>query len=194
MQRLWNIGGHRLICGDSHDPAVVADLMRGDTPGVVVLDPPFETHGRWLMHLRDPAIVFGQARHIRAIPDNLWRFERVIAKGYGHRCATTHIVHRHAIVAQCGIIKKLPSDPRSWSSVTHAPKSTRHRHEKPLGLLMEHLTLWTPDWQIVFDPYAGSGVVFVAAHLLGRRCYGIEIDYRRCLKIVSRVRTLARLA
>jgi hypothetical protein len=185
------MGDHRLACGDSHDPAVIADLLRGDTPDVAVLDPPFDIGNRWVMHLRDPCIVFGQARHIRQIPKNLWRFERIIAKGYGHRCATTHIVHRHAIVAQCGSVKKLPLDPRSWPSIVAAPKSLRHLHEKPLSLLIEHLALWTPDWRIVFDPYAGSGVVFIAAQLLGRRCYGIERDYRQCLKIVRRVRALA---
>lgn len=39
---LWVIGGvHRLICGDSTDPATVARLMGGEKPGAVVSDPPY---------------------------------------------------------------------------------------------------------------------------------------------------------
>jgi len=190
VQRLWRLGPHRLICGDAHDPAVVQDLLRGEEPGVTIIDPPFGSSDRWLMHLRDPSIVFGTARHLRLIPEGLWRFERVIAKSYGHRCASTHIVHRHALVAQCGSRKLLPADPRSWPSLVEAPPIRCGRYEKPLPLLIEHLTLWTPRWEMVFDPYAGSGTTFIAAHLLGRRCYGIEIDPRRCAQIVRRLRAL----
>lgn len=190
MNQLWRIGPHRLAQGDCHDPAVVSDVLNACTPGVTVIDPPFDYGDRWIVHLRDPCIVFGQARHIRLIPSALWRFERVILKSRGHRCATTHIFHRHALVAQCGSRRRLPVDPRTWPSVVQSPVGLYHRHEKPLRILMEHLALWTPDWDIVFDPYAGSGATFVAAELLGRACYGIEIDRRRCLGIVRRLRAV----
>jgi len=38
---LWQLGSHRLICGDSLDPAVVATLMDGEKAQMVFTDPPY---------------------------------------------------------------------------------------------------------------------------------------------------------
>lgn len=38
---LWILGNHRLICGDSTDPYVVARVLDGANPNVMVTDPPY---------------------------------------------------------------------------------------------------------------------------------------------------------
>lgn len=38
---IWELGDHRLICGDSTDPAVYARLMAGELAELVVTDPPY---------------------------------------------------------------------------------------------------------------------------------------------------------
>ncbi|MFA6038705.1 MAG: DNA modification methylase [Candidatus Peribacteraceae bacterium] len=38
---MWAIGPHRLICGDSQDPAVVRRLMGKDAASMLYIDPPF---------------------------------------------------------------------------------------------------------------------------------------------------------
>ena len=38
---LWQLGDHRLICGDCTDGAVVERVMGGETAGAVVTDPPY---------------------------------------------------------------------------------------------------------------------------------------------------------
>lgn len=37
---LWQLGSHRLICGDSLDPGVAAQLMAGETARMIFTDPP----------------------------------------------------------------------------------------------------------------------------------------------------------
>lgn len=39
--QLWQLGEHRLICGDSRDPEVVARLMDGQTAALFATDPPY---------------------------------------------------------------------------------------------------------------------------------------------------------
>ncbi len=39
--QLWQLGEHRLICGDCTDAAVVARVMAGDSANMVIADPPY---------------------------------------------------------------------------------------------------------------------------------------------------------
>lgn len=39
--QLWQLGDHRLICGDCTDAAVVARVMAGEKPALMVTDPPY---------------------------------------------------------------------------------------------------------------------------------------------------------
>ena len=39
--QMWQLGEHRLICGDCTDPAVVERVMGGEKAGAVVTDPPY---------------------------------------------------------------------------------------------------------------------------------------------------------
>ena len=38
---VWQLGAHRLICGDVRDPAVLAILMAGEWARMVFTDPPY---------------------------------------------------------------------------------------------------------------------------------------------------------
>lgn len=38
---LWQLGNHRLICGDSTDPEVIEKLMDGQTAELLLTDPPY---------------------------------------------------------------------------------------------------------------------------------------------------------
>ncbi len=38
---LWILGDHRLACGDSTDPKVVARVLRGEAPRLLLTDPPY---------------------------------------------------------------------------------------------------------------------------------------------------------
>ena len=40
-RRIWLLGRHRLVCGDCTDAEVVADALAGETPRLMVTDPPY---------------------------------------------------------------------------------------------------------------------------------------------------------
>lgn len=187
--QLWEVGSHRILCGDCKSEADVARVMRGEKWDVAIIDPPFELDE--LPHLSDPSIVFGQAKHIRMIPDALFRFERVIDKVQAHRSATVNIGHRHAFVVQCGTVKTLPNSSETFPSIVVCESRPDHPHQKDAWLLREHLTMWTPDWKIAFDPFCGSGTTLIVCEQMKRAGRGIEQSPAHCAVILERMSALS---
>lgn len=185
---LWLLGAHRLLCGNSSDQRDIMRLNPDRQWDVAVIDPPYDgSASLWLRWIMDPCIVFGQAKHIRLIPDALWRWERVISKKYRHRSASVQIDHRHAFVVQCGTVKTCPRDKNlTFGSIVEQECKREHDHQKPVSLLVEHLTHWTPPWKTVVDPFAGSGSTIIAAEQMGRSCHAMELDPGWCDVIVER--------
>jgi hypothetical protein len=173
---IWLLGRHRLMCGDSSDARSVLGLTRSAQWDVVVLDPPFEMpESRWTPWIYDPCVLFGQAKHLRAVPSDLWRFERVIVKRGMHRCATVHVGHMHSFIAQIGSSKVCPTDAQTFPSVLDQESDLVHEYQKPVGALLQHLTQWLAPWDVVIDPFAGSGTTLMAAQRTGRIGRTVEI-------------------
>lgn len=70
------------------------------------------------------------------------------------------------------------------------PIRSKHPATFPVGLVAEYINAMCNDGEIVADPFCGSGTTMVAAHQLGRICYGMEIEPKYCQVIVDRMRTL----
>ena len=61
-----------------------------------------------------------------------------------------------------------------------------HPTQKPVALFDAPILNHTRKGDIVYEPFAGSGSQFIAAHQLSRKCYGLEIEPKYCDVIVSR--------
>ena len=64
--------------------------------------------------------------------------------------------------------------------------SADHPTAKPVALITAMLKNSSRTGAIVYDPFLGSGSTLVAADLLDRRCYGIELDPRYVDVVVRR--------
>lgn len=53
-----------------------------------------------------------------------------------------------------------------------------HPTQKPVGVLKKLIEIFTDPGDVVIDPCAGSGSTLRAAHELGRKAYGFEVDKR----------------
>lgn len=51
-----------------------------------------------------------------------------------------------------------------------------HPTQKPVKLLERLIEIFTDEGDVVADPVAGSGATLIAAHNMGRKSYGFEID------------------
>lgn len=63
-----------------------------------------------------------------------------------------------------------------------------HPCPKPLGLMVELVTLFTDEGETILDPFAGSGTTGVAAKLNGRKAILIEKSEQYCEVAAKRLR------
>lgn len=61
---------------------------------------------------------------------------------------------------------------------THTPEYLMHKYwaRKPHNVISECIAALTSESDIVLDPFCGSGVVLREGALLGRRCYGFDLN------------------
>lgn len=67
---IWQLGAHRLVCGDSTDPAVVAALMAGDRASLCFTSPPYGQQRNYTQGIADwDALMRGVFAHLPMADD-----------------------------------------------------------------------------------------------------------------------------
>jgi len=80
------------------------------------------------------------------------------------------------------------------TSILYADKPSRseaHPPMKPVLLIAQLIKNSSKPYQLIVDPFCGSGTTIVAAHQLNRACYSMELDEKYCQSIIDRMRTFA---
>jgi site-specific DNA-methyltransferase (adenine-specific) len=127
-----------------------------------------------------PALVFGSPRlpdpPIKVADRLVWDKKRPGMNGGPWR-------YRHeSIYVTAGFTR---TSDAAVSILTAFPDQSEHIHAKPLAL-METLVEAAPEG-VIADPFAGSCTTLVAAHHLGRRVIGVELDERYCELLARRL-------
>jgi DNA modification methylase len=73
-----------------------------------------------------------------------------------------------------------------WEIDKPLKSETGHSTQKPLECMSKPIENNTAIGDLVYDPFLGSGTTMVAAHRLGRRCFGVEIDPAYCAVSIQR--------
>lgn len=135
-----------------------------------------------------PALLFGSPRlpdppTVRPIVDRLvWDKKRPGINGGPWR-------YRHeSIYVTAGFVR--PND-ASVSILTAFPQQQYHMHEKPVPL-MTALIECAPEGLVIADPFSGSCSTLVAAHVLGRRAIGVELEEAQCENLAIRLEKQAK--
>jgi DNA modification methylase len=74
-----------------------------------------------------------------------------------------------------------------WEIAKPSKSETGHSTEKPVECMAIPIKNHDGD---VHDPFLGSGTTMVAAHQLGRTCYGMELEPRYCQVVIDRMKAL----
>lgn len=74
-----------------------------------------------------------------------------------------------------------------WEAEIPPAKDRIHPTQKPIELYIRPILNHTERWDVIYDPFAGSGVIFAAAQEAGREAFGVEIEPLFCDKIIARM-------
>ena len=216
---LFEIGPHRLLCGDSTDSDAVARLMNGAKADMVFTDPPYGNgssgkYGRGQLGVRTIAndenfnvvrdfvnlkvsnvyLFFLQWRTfkeaIQTLEENNLNLKTIAVwdkKNAGLNGAGGMSEQWEAILI-AGDVKysKFGGNVFSISREQKKRVDSPHPHQKPIQLLSELLEYFF-GYDLLLDPFLGSGSTMVAAQQLKRKCYGMELDPKYCQVIVDRM-------
>lgn len=215
---LFEIGEHRLLCGDSTDSDQVAKLMNGQKADMVFTDPPYGVNmnrsgkilnddltNEDLFNLLNSAfvnsILFSKDCHF---------YWWIGFKGYSlmEKC----FIDNGIKIDNC-IVWNKPSiglgktgyrykhelcvfkgeiKDKSLSDVWDfgRDKEGLHPTMKPIELISYAMNNSSKVNDLVLDLFLGSGSTMVASHQLKRKCYGMELDPKYCQVIIDRMKKL----
>ena len=214
---LFEIGEHRLLCGDSTDSDSVAKLMDGKKADMVFTDPPYGidyNDGRWddiqKKHTGGKSKKFGKiigdAEDFN--PSFLLSFFSYCKEIFiwGMQYYPEHLGRGGCIVwnRKTESQKDVPyvdfelcwsKQERNkmawitWGGFKNKEKDGERVHptQKPIELAAWFFNNWGKEKDLVADLFLGSGSTMVASHQLNRKCYAMELDPKYCQVIIDRM-------
>jgi DNA modification methylase len=204
---LFEIGEHRLLCGDSTDSDAVAKLMNGEKADVVFTDPPYDIEDN---EYASNIFLFTENAHVfvmhddRGIVDYLRKsqleFKQFFVANFqfssprGNDPYLMHILISHEVNGNASKHQNLHDGMSSILKLEYRHRlkdeRTEHKHQKPIEFIAKFLNHYSHEKSICLDLFFGSGSTMVASHQLNRKCYGMELDPKYCQVIIDRMMKL----
>ena len=195
---VWELGAHRVMCGDATKKGDVERVMDGAKADVCVTDPPYGVLSEsWdrpfdqadldmiLLHTGGLVACFNAARPsiVRDILLLAPAPERIGVWRHSHISPKPGMVWSWQPVFywRCG--GAVAWDSLDWYQ-GNADRDGSHPTQKPIAFFAKIIE--SVECNSVFDPFLGSGTTLIAAEQLGRRCYGLEIEPKYCDVILAR--------
>ena len=213
---LFEIGEHRLLCGDSTDSDAVARLMDGEKADMVFTDPPYGiAHSGKGIEGSAKGNNFGEILGdndvtvaidffnlcVSEFPNATMIFwganyySSILPNGFGwliwdkQREGDTFSGAEIAFVNK-GI--KVDVFRHQWHGMIKASEHGEkrvHPTQKPVALVEWCFQNYNAK-NLILDGFLGSGSTMVASHQLNRKCYGMELDPKYCQVIIDRMKKL----
>jgi DNA modification methylase len=200
---LFEIGEHRLLCGDSTDSYQVAKLMDGEKADMVFTDPPYEIDFNYantlLFSENCHVFIFNNDRAlIRQLQNSPLDFKKffifyhsgtAIPQEGGNEVFLDHVLVSHEVNGKPKLRYNKGNGTRSVIKGEYR-RSEEHKHQKPVSFLSPIIEGYSNKGFVILDFFAGGGSMFSISHQLKRKCYGMELDPKYCQVIIDRMRKL----
>lgn len=199
---LWQIGEHRLLCGDSTKAEDVERVMGEEKADMVMADPPYG-----MSAVESSGVLSARySKDIKGDKDN-----ETAKRGFA-ACAS--IKAPQVWWGANYYTEKMPSSgcwlvwdknnggsdqadaELAWTNLEGVVRIFKQASEKidRVHPTQKHplLIMWAIEktsGTLVYDPFLGSGTTMVACQNLNRKCMGIEISPNYCSVVLERMKT-----
>jgi len=199
---IWQLGEHRVMCGDSTSSDDVAKLMNGEKADMVFTDPPYGMNAvskSGVLSARYKNDILGDdntdvAKDSFSLIHSLYDCKQIwwganyyseflpSAEGWivwdknnGGSDQTDCELAWTNFRSVCRLYKKASEK-----------RNRVHPTQKPVELFLWSVEKFKVEFNIVLDVFLGSGSTLIAAEKLNRKCYGMELDEKYCDVIINR--------
>jgi len=194
---LFQIGEHRLLCGDSTDAEQVAQLMNGEKADMVFTDPPFPNNSE-IMHemIKNIDRAFDYSR-IYCSWLMIWFRDNLEFPPFQEMVTSKHIWNKtngrqagHFETMYCYHNDNTRHEQNVYSVNNVGGDNKRkdqwnHPTPKPVTLIVNILN--ENKFSSILDLFLWSWTTMVASHQLKRKCYWMELDPKYCQVIIDRM-------
>ena len=200
--QLWQLGKHRLICGDCTDMATVDRLMQGERATLAPVDPPynvgFDYDGKTVDDTKSDEIYEQFSREWFGVCQSVSNHQIVTPGGINHIKWARWFDSFH-----CGVwiktnastfgkvsnswcwepvfffgskwSRKRPNDVFDYP-IGNQKDVANHPCPKPLTMWLDLVENYSEPNDIVFESFSGSGTTIIACEQLKRQCRAVEIS------------------
>jgi len=206
LGQLWQLGEHRLICGDCTDRAVVERVMAWEKADMVFTDPPYNVgkdygdttddslsandYKIWSAKWFDTAGHYSDSVVFTPGAVNVWMWAEIQRPKWMAVWVKKNQVSRNGAGGYntyepilCYGKVKVDYDtwdiPVSLENVAHPVPKTVNAWSKIMGDILH-------DGVTVLDIFLGSGTTLIACERLGRKCRAVEISPAYCAVAIQR--------
>lgn len=206
---VWQLGNHRLMCGDSTQADDVQKLMQDEKAEMVFTDPPYDLED---IHFFDLILknskidchifCMSSDKHLVKIASNNFDiFKKFFSVDF--RCA--HIISNNQPMTRVDLIcefnrgkNKFKNTRDGFTTLIECAKihsdtaiaNYGHKQAKKVELPSLFIEHYSNPNEIVMDLFGGSGTTLIACEQLNRKCRMMEYEEHYCDVILARYEKL----
>jgi DNA modification methylase len=200
---LWQLGGHRLLCGDSTMVEDVERLMDGEKADMVFSDPPYDLKDTYSDNIFAVAnenchifIMNSERILIETVYNNIDFFSQMFAVDF----RIPNMISGNMPMTRVDFIAafkkgktKFNNTKDGFSTLIKCAKihrsdggETTHKQEKKVELPEQFIIHYSDEGELIVDLFTGSGSTLIACEKNNRVFRGMEFDPAYCDIIVKR--------